>query len=438
MKLFFKSLLLLFFFLSNANANSIIRDAEIESVIREIADPIFKVAGLSPESIDIYIVNDPQINAYVTGGNRMFINTGLLGFSHDPNIITGVIAHETGHIAGGHILRSTEEYKSTALKATLGYMVGLAAAAAGSPQAGVAIASGAGHVAQRQMLKHSRTHEEAADQAALSYLEKTNQPAIGLLQLLEELYSKETAMYDNLNPYTLTHPLSRERISNVNNYIRNNASAVIKSNPELTSKFSRAITKLNAFLEPHSKTLKQYSKQDKTINAHYARAIAYYKIPDIERSIAEINDLLAVQSENPFFNELKGQVLFENGRVMESIPYYERAVELLPNSALLKIILATAQISSEKGELLKDAINNLERAILKERNNTFAWHQLAIAYGRSGDFAMSNLALAEESLIVGHKKQAKKFIELAKEKITPGSPAELRMKDMLTSIENDL
>jgi len=422
---------------TNVFAASIIRDAEIENIIRTISNPIFKAAGLSPESINIYIVNDNDINAYVAGGSNIFINTGLLGLSESPDILIGVIAHETGHIAGGHLLRNTEEFKNTSITTALGYMVGLAAAAAGSPQAGVAIASGAGHVAQRQFLKHTRGHEEAADQAALSYLDKINLSAEGLLELLEKLYSRETTLYGDMNPYTLTHPLSRQRISHVKNYIEKSKYSNNKLPAETIEEYRRSIVKLNAFLSKADKTLKKYPKTDQSISAHYARSIAYYTIPDIDKALDEINHLIEKEPKNPFFNELKGQILFENGHVMDSIPFYERAVELLPKSPLLKIILATAYISSEKDELRQKAVNNLEQAIVQEKKNTFAWRQLAIAYGRGGDYGMSNLALAEEALLTGHKKAAKKFVEKAKETIKEGTPAYLRISDIMASLEDD-
>lgn len=434
MKLFLRTIIFIIFS-ANAFAASIIRDAEIENVVREISTPIFRAANLNPDSINIYIVNDKEINAYVSGGNNMFINTGLLGMSDDPNMLTGVIAHETGHIAGGHLLRSVDEYKGTALKTTLGYMVGLAAAAAGSPQAGVAIASGAGHVALRQQLKHTRTHEESADQAALNYLDKTGQSAKGLADLLEVLYGKEAGLSGNLNPYTLTHPLSRERISHVKDHMSKSRYANAKTPEKIATDFSRAITKLNAFLLPPENTLRKYPESDTSINARYARSIAYYKIPDIAKSLEEIDTLIKLQPENPFFHELKGQILYENGKVKESVPNYEKAVNLLPQSPLLKIMLATSQISSEEEPQRKKAINNLEQAIVKEPYNSFAWNQLAIAYGRGGDIGMSNLALAEEAALTGRKKDARKFIDMAKDHIKEGSPAAQRLKDIQTTVD---
>lgn len=437
MKLALRSLFCLFLLSAQAFAASIIRDAEIESVLRDITNPIFRVAGLTADSINIYIINDPQINAHVAGGSNIFINTGLLGMSENPNMLTGVLAHETGHISGGHLLRSSDEYKNTALKATLGYMVGLAAAAVGSPEAGVAIAQGTGHVAQRTMLQHSRTHEEEADQAALTFLDKTHQSAKGLLELLEVLYSKETTLYDDLNPYTLTHPLSRERIAHVKDHIKHSKYSEYNTPEPIRNSFARAIVKLNAFLQPYSETLKKYPDSDTSVNAHYARAIAYYKMPDIKKSLEEMAILLEKEPSNPFFNELQGQILFENGKVAESVPYYEKAVKLLPSSPLLKVILATSQIATEEESLRKKAVHNLEQGLLKEKQNSFAWHQLAIAYGRGNDLGMSNLALAEEAFLQDNKREVRKFTDLAKRYIKPGSPADLRINDLLASIEKD-
>jgi predicted Zn-dependent protease len=437
MKLFFRSIFILLLFISSSHAESIVRDAEIETVLRSITDPIFKAANLDPKSIDVYIINNHEINAYVAGGNNIFINTGLLGMFDNPNVITGVLAHETGHISGGHLLKNMDESKNTAFKTTLGYMIGLAAAAAGSPQAGMAIASGAGQVAHRQMLKYTRSHEESADQAALNYLDRLHQSAKGLLELLQVLYGKETTLYGSLNPYTTTHPLSKERIEHVNDHLKKSPYSNTEPSADKVAAFGLAVTKLNAFLDPYEKTLKKYPESDNSLNAHYARSIAYYKIPKLDKSLAEINKLIELQPQNPFFHEMKGQILFENGKVMESIPYYTKAVDLMPSSALLRIVLATAQISSENESMRTKAIANLEKALVKEKNNAFAWNQLGIAYGRGNDLGMSNIALAEEAAVTGRKNDVKKFLAIAKQYVKPGSPAELKMKDLQSAIDEE-
>lgn len=423
------------FFCSIANAATVIRDTEIETIIRKLCDPIFKAAGMDPSDIRIFILNDPSINAFVSGGNNIYIHTGLLNVSDDPEMLVGVMAHETGHIAGGHLLKSSDEYKNTLVKTTLGYALGLAAAAAsGSPQAGAAILAGTNHVAQRQMLKYSRTNEESADQHALNYLEKSGQSASGLKKLMEILYNKESTIYGDVNPYILTHPLSRERLANIENHIKNSKFSNKHTPDNVAAEYKMSIAKLKAFLDPYEPTLKKYEGLN-TETAHYARSIAYYKKPDIEKSLSEISLLIEEQPTNPYFNEFKGQILFENGRILESIPYYEKSKKLLPQKPLLKIQLATAQIASGKESLIEDAILNLKQALLEEQDNVFAWRQLATAYGRTNQLGLSNLALAEEALIMDNKDDAKKFIELAKPHIKQDTPAYYRMGDIQAVIK---
>lgn len=434
MKLIYKALIIFLLISGNAKAAPIIRDTELESTIRLISNPIFKAAGLKPENIQMYIVNNNEINAYVSGSSNIFLNTGLLSLSKDPNLLVGVVAHETGHIYGGHLLKGEEEAKSSIVKSTVGYMLGLAAAAAGSPQAGAAIASGTQQVVQRQILKHTRGQEEAADQSALNFLDKSGISSKGLLELLEVLYGKEVSMYNELNPYTQTHPLSRERLDHVRAHLNKSPLANKILGQDISALYARAITKLDAFLEPSDRTLKKYPASDTSINARYARAIAYYKIPNLQKSLAEIDSLIKQFPKDPFFIELKGQIFFENGRIAESITYYQKSKDLLPSSALFKIQLATALVASEQESNLKPAILNLEQALTVEKYNVFAWHQLGIAYGRMGQLDMSNLALAEESVLMGDRDSAKRFIRLGQDYAKPGSPAYLRLKDLENSL----
>lgn len=432
-KVIFISLLMI----SNSFALSLIRDAEIEQVVRRISDPIFAAAGLTHDEISIYLVNNRQLNAFVAGGSNIFINTGLIGFADDPNMLTGVIAHETGHIAGGHLLKTGAEYERNALKSTLGYILGLAAAVAGSPEAGMAIVQGTSHALQRQLLKHSRTNEEAADQAALKYLDTIQVSSKGLMQLMAELYTKQKQLYGNINPYILTHPLSRERIKHIENHLQGSRHAKSTHNKKMLNNFSMAVAKLNAFIGSYESTMRKFPESDKSKQARYARAIAHYKKPNLYKSIQEIDSLIEDEPENPFFHELKGQILFENGRINESIPHYQKAVDLNNYLPLLKVVLATAQVASENENMRKKAITNLKQALLAEKRNKFAWRQIAIAYGRGGDIGMANLALAEEYALTDEKKQAKRYIKTAQKHLKLGTPSYLRAEDLLSLINND-
>jgi Zn-dependent protease with chaperone function len=437
MKSLFSFLCIILLFAGHAIAEPIIRDTELEVNIRMIANPIFKAAGYKPEDIQIYIVNNPEINAYVSGGRNMFIHTGLLTVARDPNMLMGVIAHETGHIYGGHLFKGEQEAKNNVVKATAGYMLGLAAAVAGSPQGAAAIISGTQQVVSRQSLQHSRGNEDAADNSGLIFLDKAGYSSKGMLDVLQVLYGKEVIMYGEINPYTLTHPLSRERIDHVRAHLEKSSLSEKSLPPYIAVSYVRSIIKLDAFLEPTEVTLNKYPAIDKSVNARYARAIAYYKIPDLQKSISEIDSLIKQFPKDAFFIELKGQILFENGRVVEAINCYEKSNALLQNAALLKIQLATAQIASENETYLKPAVANLEQALHNEKYNNFAWSQLGVAYGRLGELDMSNLALAQAAELNGDKEGAKRFIRIARQTASPGSSVDLRLKDLENAIADN-
>lgn len=421
---------------------SVIRDVEIEKTIRDLATPIFNAAKLKPENIHIIIINDPQINAFVAGGMNLFLYTGLLTEFDNANVLQGVIAHETGHIAGGHLARGSERYADAAIGATLGYVLGAAAAVGGSPQAAMAIIAGSSQINQREVLQFSRENEQAADQAGLNFLDKTHASSEGLLTLLQFLGRKENLLYGELNPYTLTHPLSRERVTHIRNHFQNSPYKSSNISPELELEYARCYVKLQAFLQPASETLKHYPPKDKSLKARYARAIAYYKQPDLTRALGEINSLIRDYPKDPYFYEFKGQMLFESSHVSEAVAPYQRAVQLKPDAPLLRLGLGMAQIASVPDEeitkagrqMLQSAIDNLQEGRKKEVDNIAIIQQLVIAYGRQGQLGMSYLFQAEEAILTKNKDQAKRYADLAKKNLPANSPEILRANDILNSI----
>lgn len=428
-----------FIFSSFAYGQNTIRDEELESVIRELANPIFLAAGLDSRNIDIYILQNSEINAFVSGGQNIFFNTGLLSLSTSPELVMGTLAHETGHISGGHLSRNRQASKDAVLKNAIGYVLGAATAFAGSAAAGQAIIAGSQHAAGRQFLSHTRSNEEAADQAAISYLEQARYHPRGLLELLELLYHREKISFGNvLDPYVLTHPLSSERISHIRNHLKNNKMDNSGFSEDERKRYALAIVKLRAFLEPPEESFKRYPNENKSEEANYARAIAYYRQPDLKSAINEVDILINNHPENPFYHELKGQMLIEHGRVKESVPHYEKALELLPQSSLFKMQLASAYIATEEKKYLNKAIDLLNQAKSVEVNNPFLWHQLGVAYGRNGELGNSNLALAEEAVLKRNKKAANRFIDMAESHIKPGTTAYLRFLDIKNTIEKDL
>ncbi len=430
------SFILSIFLSLNCYAQSVIRDAEIENAISQVITPIIKVAGLSPSSVHFYIMQDSEINSFVSGGQNIFINTGLLRLSQSPNMLVGVIAHETGHIADGHLAKGQNAGNDIMLKSTAGFLLGLAATVAGSPQAGIAIVSGTGHIANRELIAYTRSQEEEADQAAFRFLDKLGISSQGMLSLMEILYNKENTLYGKLNPYTQNHPLTSERVDYIRAHIKSSNPQNYKDfSSNLKEQYKMAIIKLIAFLDPPSKTLQAYPATDKSNYALYARAIAYYREPNIQKSLSEIDQLINRQVNNPYYHEMKGQILFENGRINEAINSYSAAKKLLPHSPLIKIELASAYLATENPAQAQLAINDLQQALVKEPDNGFIWHQLAVAYGLNNQLDLTNIALAEEALLSNDVKMAEEFTNRAKKYIKLGSPADRKLQDLLELIK---
>ena len=410
---------------------SIVRDAEVENILRAFATPLFKAAGIPPESVTIYLVNDPSLNAFVTNGPRLFVHTGLLTRSESADQVIGVLAHEIGHIAGGHVVRFRDAYESASTGALIGTLLGVAAAAAsGRGDVGAAVAMGSSHLAERNILSYSRAQESAADQAGLSYLDKTKQSARGLLDFMKSMEGDELLITEKQDPYAKTHPLTRERIDAIEAFVARSPNSVVQTSPALVEMHQRMRGKLIGFLGTPSNTLRQYAAHDPRIEARYARTIALYRKPDMQQAVPAVDSLIAEQPKDPYFRELKGQMLFENGRVKEAVAPYKEAVRLLPNSALLRIGLAQAEIETGDPALIKDAQLHLNRAMTIERGSAFAWRLLAVAYGKQNDQGMSAYALAEYSMQAGNLLEALQHAKRAESLLTKNTPAWLRTQDI--------
>jgi predicted Zn-dependent protease len=407
-----------------------IRDAEIETTIRQFVSPVFTAAGLDAAAIRIYLVNDARLNAFVAGGQNLFLNTGLLMRSQSPNQVIGVAAHETGHIAGGHLARTQEALRNATIKSIIAMVLGAAAAAVAKGQgAGGVLAGGAG-VGQRSILQYSVEQEAKADQAGLGFLDATGQSSKGLLQFFHILENEDLLSAARQDPYLRTHPLTRQRIEYVQEFVNHSRFSDVPDKPEFVEMHKRMVAKLAGFLNPPAKTLAQYGEQDNSVAARYARAVAYYRIPNIAKALPIIDGLIAQEPKNPYFHELKGQMLFENGRVAEAVAPYEEAVRLQPDSALLRTELGQVQIEANDPALNKRALSNLSEGTRLEPDNSNAWHFLGVAYGRENDIGMAALALAEEAMTEGDKQLAVQQATRATQILKAGTPARLRAEDL--------
>ena len=416
---------------------SIIRDAEIEDTIRSYAAPLFSAAGLSAEAVEVHIVASSQLNAFVAGGQKIFVFTGLLLASESPGQITGVLAHEVGHITGGHLARAHDALRTATTQSILAAVLGVAAAVAGRGDVASAIVLGGAQLTQASLLQYSRNQESAADHAALQLLESTGQSAAGLLAFLDILGDQEALLQEFQDPYARSHPLTRGRLRTVREHIAGSPFSERQDSPAAMAAHSRMKAKLVGFLRSPGRALKNYPDADQSIEGRYARAIAYYRIPELAKALAEIDALLAAHPDNPYFHELKGQMLFENGRGAAALASYERAVALKPESGLLRLGLAAAQIAAEDSALNAEAIRHLEVAARDERRHAGLWHQLAIAYGRAGDLGSSALATAEEYLLRGRNDEARRQAERAQGRLAEGSPGWLKAQDILQATEED-
>jgi len=415
-----------------ARKSSLIRDAEIEDTIRAYTTPLFAAAGLDASVVEVHIVNSPDLNAFVTGGQKIFVFTGLLQASTAPAQIIGVIAHETGHIMGGHLARTQEALRAASSQSIITMLLGVAAIVAGQGDAGTALIVGGQQVGLRGLLKYSRSQESAADQAALKLLEATRQSARGLADFLDILGDQEALLPESQDPYVRSHPMTGERIAAVQRHLERSPYSDVGDSPEFLIAHERMKAKLMGYLRP-ARALRLYPNSDDSVGARYARAIAYHRLAKLNEALAEIDGLIAEFPNDPYFHELRGDMLTENQRVTDATAAYRRAVTLQPNSPLLLLSLARVQIALGDAAQTAEAIAHLENAIRFETANPNIWRQLAIGYGRSDDIGMASLASAEEHFLLDRHGDARRSAERAEHLLPRGSPAWLRSQDILSA-----
>jgi predicted Zn-dependent protease len=413
----------------------------VESIIRAYATPLFQAAGLSAQAIDVYLVNNSSLNAFVVPGLDMFIHTGLLMRAESPLQVIGVIAHETGHLAAGHTATRGDSLRRANQGVLTAYVLGLAAAiASGRPELGQAVISGGQDIALKGLLSYTRAQESAADQAAVRLLNGTGQSPRGLLEFLRILGSQEVLLSTNQDPYLRSHPLTQDRINFLRDQTQRSPYGQARASPDLVALHARLRAKLIGFLEPRNRVMQRYPAEDRSLPARYARAIANYRGSDLDAALSQIGALIAEHPDDPFFHELKGQMLFENGRIAEALPAYETAVRLLPEAPQLRLGLAQVQLEANDlalndpelngPELNASALRHLTEVLRYEPNNASAWRLMAIAHGRNGDVGMTALALAERALARGKGAEARQQAVRAQKILAENSTGWLRANDI--------
>ncbi len=413
-----------------ARAFSMLRDAEIENALKLYSAGIFEAANLEPGAVKLYLVNDKSLNAFVALGQNIFIHSGLLEEADDANQVTGVIAHETGHIIGGHLSRIGDARKKASRAATMSFILGALAAAAGSPDAAMAVLMKGQDVAGRTYMNYSRIQESAADQAALRLLRKTGQSPQGLRDFMAKLQGLEVSRRMQQISYSRSHPLTRQRISALDQGIAKSQYTDAKTSDELNMVHERVRAKLFGFLHSLEDTLNRYPQSDQSIPARYARAIAYHKTSQLRASLSEVNSILVDIPDDPYVLELKGQIYFEHGRIPEAVKMYQAAVEQSPHEPLILASLGAAQVAMEQPKSAKQAIGNLNASLAFDPDNTLAWLQLSVAYNDIGNAGMANLATAERYVRMGMRGEAMRQARRAAKKLPTGSTGWIRANDI--------
>jgi predicted Zn-dependent protease len=415
-----------------ALAQQILRDAETEALLRDISRPLIVAAGLQPENVRIVIIGDRSINAFTAGGQIVYLNSGLFTRAENANEVQGVIAHELGHIAGGHVLREQQGVQQATGIMILSLLLGAAAIAAGAGEAGMGAIMAGQQAAMGRFLAFTRDQENSADQAGATFLSRAGISGRGSIAFFRRLENLEYRMIapDQADRYAQTHPLSGERIARLEERYQADPAWDRRTDPALEERFQRVRAKLSGYVDDARQVLVRYPPGNNSIPARYARAYAYHRSAHPDEANAEADALLQVRPHDPYFLELKGQILLEGGHPREALADLREAVSIVPNEPLIAALLGHALISTEDPANFDEAKRVLRLAVARDNDNPFAWYQLGIVYDREGDQARAALATAERYNLEGNPTLALPNAEQAMMGIPVGTPDWLRAQDI--------
>jgi len=420
-----------------AQGLDIIRDTEIERVLYGYEMPLLEAAGVDPLTVKLYINNDSSFNAFATQSpvasesEDIFVNTGLILQLKTPNEVIGVLAHETGHVAGGDVIRGGMAMQKASIPMLIGMAVGVAAMIAGAGDAGMGALMMGQQAAMAQYLQFSRAQESTADQRAITYLNRTHQSGQGMVDAFERMANENARSAYYNKDFISDHPADRERIDALENRVNASPWKDVKDSPAAIHQFHMIQAKLTGYLSDPDEVLIRYPLSDDSDEAHYARAMAYFRKPDMKKALAEINTLIGREPKNPYFWETLGQIYVEMSQPEKGIAPYQKAVDLMPDAPLIRVALAAAQLATEKPAMAKPALENLKVALQQENNSTFGWYEAAQAYSTLGNQPMADLATAERYYWAGGMKQAAVFATRAERKLPKGSTEWQRANDIM-------
>ena len=420
----------------------ILRDSEIEQLLRDYTRPILRTAGLEKQNIQISIINEKTFNAFVADGRRIFVNYGAIMQSQTPNQLIGVLAHETGHLAGGHLAKLREQLAQAQTQMIVAMLLGVGAVVAGAKSSnanngagniGVAAIAAPQEAIRRTLLSYQRQQEENADRAGVKFLAATGQSAKGMYETFKRFTEESLFAARGADPYVMSHPMPSERVAALAELAQSSPYWDKKDDAALQLRHDMARAKTSGFMEASDTVYRRYPSANDSLPARYARAIATYRHGDLRSALGQIDGLIQVQPANPYFYELRGQALLEGGHPAEAIAPLRHAVQLSNNAPLIEMLLGQALVASDKKAYAEEAISILRAAVARETEAPLGYTQLAMAYGRKGNLAEADLASAQAAFLRGDNKTARDLASRAKTRFAIGTPGWVKADDIVSA-----
>jgi predicted Zn-dependent protease len=420
----------------------ILRDAETEQLLRDYTRPILRVAGLEKQNIQAVIINEASFNAFVADGRRIFVNYGAILQSENPNQLIGVLAHETGHLAGGHLAKLREQLAQAQTQMIIAMLLGAGAMVAGArsgnannglANAGAAAVAGPQEMIRRSLLSYQRQQEENADRAGVKFLTATAQSPKGMYETFKRFTNESLFAARGSDPYLQSHPMPAERVAALEEFAHASPYWDKKDDPGLQLRHDMVRGKISAFMERQDTVYRRYPLSNDSLPARYARAITTYLHGDLRSALTQIDGLIQQQPNNPYFYELRGQALLEGARPAEAIAPLRKAVQLSNNAPLIEMLLGQALVATENKTYTEEAITILRAAVSRESEAPLGYTQLAMAYGRKGDYAEADLASAQAAFLRGDNKTARELASRAKTRFAIGTPGWVKADDIVSA-----
>jgi predicted Zn-dependent protease len=419
---------------------AILRDTESEALLREYTRPILRAAGLEKQNIQMVIINDSSFNAFVADGRRIFVNYGAIMQSETPNQLIGVLAHETGHLAGGHLSKLREQLAQAQTQMIIAMLLGAGAMVAGAAgggsglaNAGAAAVAGPQEMIRRSLLSYQRQQEENADRAGVKFLTATGQSPKGMYETFKRFTSESLFAARGSDPYLQSHPMPADRVASLEEFARASPYWDKKDDPALQMRHDMMRAKISAFMERQDTVYRRYPLSNTSLPARYARAITTYLHGDLNNALTQIDGLIQAQPNNAYFYELRGQALLEGGRPNDAIAPLHKALALSNNAPLIEMLLGQALVATDNKAHTDEAIAILRAAVSRESEAPLGYAQLAMAYGRKGDYAEADLASAQAAYLRGDNKTARDLASRAKTRFAVGTPGWVKADDIVSA-----